>query len=313
MNLLHIKYAAEVAEVGSLNKAAEKLLIGQPNLSRAIKELETSLDIKIFERTAKGMYLTADGKIFMDYAKNILKQVDSIEKLFIKDKKIKNRFSVSVPHARYISDAFIKFTELQEENSEFEFFYKETDTIHTVKNILSNNYNLGIIRYAEAQERYYRSMLNEKGLKSEIIAKFCMELIVNKESELVSKENIYFSDLSKFIEISYDDTPASFLPAPELRKDEYPYTVSKRIEISERESKYSLISNNRNAFMWSSPVCPEYIGKFGLVSVKCQENKRVYRDVLIYKNDYVLTDSDILFIEKLKQKASYFFLENINQ
>lgn len=40
MNLMHIKYAVEVANEGSINKAAEKLYVGQPNLSRAIKELE---------------------------------------------------------------------------------------------------------------------------------------------------------------------------------------------------------------------------------------------------------------------------------
>ena len=61
MNLLHMKYAVEVAETGSINKAAEKLYVGQPNLSRAIKELENSLGISIFERSAKGMILTPDG------------------------------------------------------------------------------------------------------------------------------------------------------------------------------------------------------------------------------------------------------------
>ena len=39
MNMLHIKYAVEVARVGSLNKAAQNLIIAQPNLSRSIKEL----------------------------------------------------------------------------------------------------------------------------------------------------------------------------------------------------------------------------------------------------------------------------------
>ena len=39
MNLLHMKYALEVAKAGSVNKAAEELLIAQPNLSRAIKDL----------------------------------------------------------------------------------------------------------------------------------------------------------------------------------------------------------------------------------------------------------------------------------
>ena len=42
MNLVHLKYAVEVAETGSINKASEKLYVSQPNLSRAIKELEAS-------------------------------------------------------------------------------------------------------------------------------------------------------------------------------------------------------------------------------------------------------------------------------
>ena len=55
MNLQHVKYAVTVAETGSINKAAEKLFVGQPNLSRAIKELEGSLGVSIFERSAHGM------------------------------------------------------------------------------------------------------------------------------------------------------------------------------------------------------------------------------------------------------------------
>ena len=40
MNVLHLKYAVEIANTGSINKAAEVLYMGQPNLSRAIKDLE---------------------------------------------------------------------------------------------------------------------------------------------------------------------------------------------------------------------------------------------------------------------------------
>ena len=72
MNLLHMKYAVVVAETNSINKAAEKLFVGQPNLSRAIKELESNLGITLFERKAKGMFLTPDGEVFIRYAKNVL-------------------------------------------------------------------------------------------------------------------------------------------------------------------------------------------------------------------------------------------------
>ena len=42
MNILHMKYAVEVARVGSLSQAAQNLILAQPNLSRSIKELEAA-------------------------------------------------------------------------------------------------------------------------------------------------------------------------------------------------------------------------------------------------------------------------------
>ena len=77
-----MKYAVEVANVGSINKASETLLIAQPNLSRAIKELEADLGITIFDRSARGMVLTHDGEIFIGYARQILKQIQEVENLY---------------------------------------------------------------------------------------------------------------------------------------------------------------------------------------------------------------------------------------
>lgn len=54
MNTLHFKYAVEVERTRSITQAAENLYMAQPNLSKAIKELEDNLGITIFERTSKG-------------------------------------------------------------------------------------------------------------------------------------------------------------------------------------------------------------------------------------------------------------------
>ena len=60
MNILHMKYAVEVAKLGSLNKAAETLIIAQPNISRSIKELEAEILIQeripIIEAGTKEIY-----------------------------------------------------------------------------------------------------------------------------------------------------------------------------------------------------------------------------------------------------------------
>ena len=68
MNTLHLKYAVEVERTRSISKAAENLFMAQPNLSKAIKELEDSLGITIFQRTSKGVVPTQQGAEFLKYA-----------------------------------------------------------------------------------------------------------------------------------------------------------------------------------------------------------------------------------------------------
>lgn len=79
MNLLHLKYAVVIAETNSMTKAADLLFTAQPNLSRAIKELESTLGITVFRRTSKGIFPTPQGEEFLGYARKILAQVDAVE------------------------------------------------------------------------------------------------------------------------------------------------------------------------------------------------------------------------------------------
>ena len=81
MNFSHIKYVVEVENTGSITKAANNLYMGQPNLSKAIKELEAEIGITIFKRTAKGVEPTKKGAEFLKYAKTILSQINELESL----------------------------------------------------------------------------------------------------------------------------------------------------------------------------------------------------------------------------------------
>ena len=106
MNILYLKDALEVAKTGSINKAAENLYMAQPKHSRAIKELESSLDIVIFDRTSKGMVPTPDGEKLLHYGKKLLREMDEIENMFKGGHSDRQSFSISVPRACYISYAF---------------------------------------------------------------------------------------------------------------------------------------------------------------------------------------------------------------
>jgi molybdenum-dependent DNA-binding transcriptional regulator ModE len=109
MNILHLRYAIEVEKTGSISQAAANLYMGQPNLSKAIKELETTLDITIFKRTSKGVVPTKKGQEFLNYAKNLLSQIEEMESLYKPAQANKQRFNISIPRASYITHAFVKF------------------------------------------------------------------------------------------------------------------------------------------------------------------------------------------------------------
>ncbi|MBO5035820.1 MAG: LysR family transcriptional regulator [Clostridia bacterium] len=298
MNILHMKYAVEVAKLGSLNKAAETLLIAQPNISRSIKELEADLGITIFNRSAKGMDLTPEGEEFINYAQNILKQIDEVEMLYKQGAPNKQKFSISVPRACYISDAFAEFSK-SIKASPAEIFYKETNTQTTINNVLNNDYKLGIIRYAGNYDKFFKAMLEEKGLCYEMVAEFSYVLIMSTASPLAEKEEITFDDLSPFIEIAHADPYVPSMPLSKVAKDELPDNIDRRIYIFERASQFDLLSENPETFMWVSPASQKILDRYSLVQKKCIDNKKIYKDVIIYKDGYKLSDLDKHFITAL--------------
>ena len=305
VNILHMKYAVEVAKVGSLNKAAETLLIAAPNVSRSIKELEADIGISIFERTTKGMELTPEGEEFINYAKGILNQIDEVESFYKKGSAKKQRFSISVPRACYISEAFSQFSKsLSKEAAEI--FYKETNSQRTIRNILEHDYKLGIIRYAENYDKYFKSMLEEKGFCYELVTEFTYSLIMSADSPLAKMEEIAFDDLADYIEIAHADPYVPSMPLSKVVKEELPDNVERRIFIFERASQFDLLSNNSETFMWVSPAPESLLKRYNLIQKKCIDNRKIYKDVLIYKNGYKLSKLDRQFITELcESKRKY--------
>jgi DNA-binding transcriptional LysR family regulator len=200
-----MKYAVEVAKLGSLNKAAEALLIAQPNISRSIKELEADLGISIFNRSAKGMELTPEGEEFIGYAQSILKQIDEVEMAYKQGSPKKQKFSISVPRACYISHAFSRFSKHLEKGRRADIFYKETNALRAINNILHADYKLGIIRYAAQHDKYFSDMLSEKKLYSELVTEFNYRLVMSKHHPLAEKKQVSLEDLYPYPMAIFED------------------------------------------------------------------------------------------------------------
>ena len=293
-----MKYALEVAKSGSINKAAEVLMVAAPNVSRSIKELETDFGITIFERTQNGTKLTPEGEEFINYAKGVLRQIDEIERFYKTGAPKKQKFSISVPRACYISEAFALFSKsLSKEAAEI--FYKETNSQRTIHNMTEHDYKLGIIRYAENYDKYFKSMLEEKGFQYELVTEFTYSLIMSADNPLAKKEVITFDDLTDYIEIAHADPYVPSMPLSKVVKEELPDNIDRRIFIFERASQFDLLSLNPETFMWVSPAPQSLLERYNLVLKKCADNKKVYKDVLIYKSGYKLSKLDRQFITEL--------------
>jgi LysR family hca operon transcriptional activator len=78
MELRHLRYFVAIAEEGSLTLAAEKRLhTAQPSLSRQMRDLEQELGVTLMVRRARGVELTAAGRVFLDHARVALLQVEA--------------------------------------------------------------------------------------------------------------------------------------------------------------------------------------------------------------------------------------------
>lgn len=79
MELRQLRHFIAIAEAENMRLASERVHISHPALSLSLKNLEEGLDVKLFDRSSKGVRLTESGKIFLKYAYSILQQVDNAQ------------------------------------------------------------------------------------------------------------------------------------------------------------------------------------------------------------------------------------------
>ena len=79
MELRQLEYFREIASTGSINEAARHLNMSQPPISYQIRQLENELNVKLFDRTSKGVTLTEAGKLLYDRSGNLLEYARSTE------------------------------------------------------------------------------------------------------------------------------------------------------------------------------------------------------------------------------------------
>ena len=301
MDIQHMKYAVEVERSKSISKAAEKLYVSQPFLSKAIRELELDIGIEIFNRTSRGVVPTKRGELFLARAKEILADVDELESSY-KTKPVETcHFEITVPIACYISEAFVEFTKELDSKDEIKINYRETNTMSSIKHVAEHDCDLGIIRYKSLYEDYFLRYIESKDLEARPIWEFKYHLVMSRNNPLAGKEHIDEKDLTELIEISHGDPDVPSLSSSAMLELKRQYDGKRNIVVYERQSQFALLCEMPRTYMWASPTPEGVFRAYPLVERDCDMQDNSYKDVLIWRKGYRFTGEDRLFVGKLSR------------
>lgn len=308
MNLSHLRYIVEVEKTRSITKAAQNLYMGQPNLSKAIKELEGELNITLFRRTAKGVEPTQKGAEFLGYAKTILSQVDELESMYKPHDNPVLKLNVSVPRASYISAAFASFMNEQERDTHMAVRYRETSAISAVNDVSAGESDVGIIRYQTIYEPYFMGLIKNNWLQYEVLREFRHCLVMSESHTLAGMDVVPYHMLDGYTEIVHGDFQVPSLSLAEVKKSAEFRAANKKIFVFDRGSHLDLLERVTDTFMWVSPIPQSILSQHHLVQRESMPRGSLTRDVLIYPVDSDPSPCCQAFIDFLKGLAPEFCL-----
>lgn len=203
MTLKQLQYMVTIAEEGNITNAARKLYIAQPSLTAAIHELENELDITLFQRSNKGIKLTAEGEEFLGYARQVLEQTTLIQERYTGKKAGKLKFFVSSQHYSFAVEAFVELLK-RSEADKYEFHMRETQTFNIIDDVAHLRSEIGILYLNKFNEEVIRKTLKDNDLSFTPLFTAKPHVFIGKNSPLAKKRYLTLEDLKPYPRLSYE-------------------------------------------------------------------------------------------------------------
>ena len=205
MNITELRYLVAIMKWGSVSAAAKQMYAAQPNVSKALKNLEEEYGIRMFERSSTGMIPTEQGRHFIEQAQRVLQEVDRLDADARRRQGKCAELRVALPHATYASYAAVDFLQQAAGSEQLRVHIREAGSMEGLDFVLRRGYHLALLRYAEEDEDYYSRYCARRGLHREQIMEFEYRLLVNRDSPLARHEVHDLAELNRYTEVLHDD------------------------------------------------------------------------------------------------------------
>lgn len=283
MNLLYLKYACEVERLGSINKAANYLMISQPYLSSCIRQLEQSINMMLFKRDSRGAIPTERGREFLQMAKVLLEQADLLSKYTQNGERDIDLQIASIRTAVSMT-AYLEYLKQNiKTDSTFESNYYETRFDEIIEGVYQRVFSVGLLMYYGEQKSFIENYVNIRQLHFEETGSVPLCVILSGNSPLAGKEEISAEDVKNMIYVTYSDFKYSILDLQNECQLLNMNVPKKLIYVQDRHSLLNLLSST-NSFALAHRFKKEDEKRFNLVSVPSVEKEcKVYFGYVIPK------------------------------
>jgi DNA-binding transcriptional LysR family regulator len=301
MTIQQIYYALTVAEIGSMNKAAEKLIISQPSLTSAIKELERFAGVQIFLRTAKGVVVTNEGEEFLTYARQVYSQYELLCAKFGTGSDMKRKFSVSTQHYSFAVKAFVEMVK-RFDTRNYEFAIRETKTYDVIQDVATLRSEIGILYISDFNRKIIEKILFENELDFHHLINCDAHVYLWKGHPLAGEKSIHFEQLHDYPCLSFEQgEKSSFYLAEEiLSENRYP----RIIKACDRATLLNLMVGLNAYTLCSGIICNELNGDdyAAIPFAQDEENKTGVMEIgYITKKYGVLSEIGEIYLSEVRR------------
>ena len=304
MTIQQLKYIIAISEAGSLNKAAETLYVTQPSLSSAIQELERELGIILFNRSGRGVSLTTDGTEFIQYARQVVQQYDTLLEKYGKMGARKKKFGISSQHYSFAIKSFVEMVK-QFDTEEYEFAIRETKTREVIDDVATGKSEIGVLYLSDFNRQAIEKFLRSNSLEFHHLIDCDAFVYLWKGHPLAQNRSICFEELAKYPCLSFEQGPAgSFYYAEEiLSTHEYPRTI----KANDRATMLNLMIGLNGYTLCSGIICEELNGSdYTAIPFEVEEGMVGSRMEIGYirKKDTIPSQMAELYVKELKSYLS---------
>lgn len=258
MTLQQLKYAITVAEKGTISEAAKELFVSQPSLTSAIKELESEMNISIFDRTNKGVVVSKEGEIFLGYARQVLEQTDLIKEKYLGKSNGKQQFCVSTQHYSFAVNAFVDLIK-EYGSEEYDFSLRETQTHEIIEDVAKMKSEVGILYLNDFNKSVLQKIIKTNNLHFEELFVAKPHVFISKKNPLSKKASVTLKDLEPYPYLSFEQGEYnSFYYSEEILSTEI---RQKNIRVRDRATLFNLLIGLNGYTLCSGVIDEELNGK----------------------------------------------------